>query len=80
MDIASELAKMQKKIEAGKQNKMKLEAKWDSALERLNTEFGLQSIEEVKNKIDKLGEELDAKEDLLEKKFNELKEKFPWPE
>ena len=76
MDYADELKKINDKISKARSDRDRLQGQLDSLSERLKEEFGVDSIEEAKQLLNKKEKEVAVIESSLQKAIKKLKEDF----
>ena len=77
-DVVRELERLKEAIQDAKESLARYEGRRQELLARLEKEFGIKDLEEAKERLDALREEIAECEKELDKKFEELKEKWEW--
>lgn len=73
-----ELMKLKDDIEEAKQQKAKDEGRLDSLMERLDTEFGIKTLNEAEKEVAKIEKEITGLEKEYNDGFKKLKENYEW--
>ena len=75
-DVAAELLRMKKQIEETKDKKSRFEGKLSSLMDRLQKEFGCETVEAAGMLQEKLSKEVAEKESQLNAKIAEMREQY----
>jgi uncharacterized membrane-anchored protein YhcB (DUF1043 family) len=77
-DIQSELGRLKTAIDEAKSEKAKLEGRSQELLNQLKTDFKLDSISSAEKEIVKLKNRLEKLDEEISKQYDLLKEKYEW--
>lgn len=78
MGMMEDLAKLGKEIEAAKKNVSTLEGRLSEVVERNQTEFSVNSIEEAEKLLETYNKDIEKMDKTIEADFLKLKENFSW--
>lgn len=76
--IIRDLKKLKEEIDTAKEDKAKAEGRLQNLMERLKTEFKLDSVEEAKEEMKRLNNEAEKLEEEVEEKYTKLKQTYEW--
>jgi len=77
-DIINELKKLEKEVEEGKSQKSMLEGRISSDMERLSSEFEVDTLDKAKAELVELVTQKEAIGTKIQSQFDEIKEQFEW--
>ena len=77
-EITKDLNSLKDEIDLSKRKLSQLEGRKEELIKRLKSEFDLSTLVEAHKKIDKDSNQLDKLKTEIEKKYNELKDRFEW--